>query len=241
MHKKPLVVVTGASSGIGQAAALHFSSKGYPLLLLARQLEKLEALALENCLCKQVDITDHTAVKAALAEAEALYGPVDCLVNNAGVMFLEYLEDQSPDEWGAMMNTNVNGILNSMQLVLASMIQRGSGSIINVGSVAGEKAFPTISAYCASKSAVHALTESVREEVAKHNVRVMLVAPGYVETPLSSHITNDKLKQHYQAWGDNIGQVLQPNEIAETIVYAYELPQHICMRKIVVAPTRQEP
>jgi NADP-dependent 3-hydroxy acid dehydrogenase YdfG len=239
MNNKPLVVITGASSGIGQATAIHFSSKGYPLLLLGRRIERLRALNLSHCLCKQVDVTDYSALQAAFLEAEAIYGNVDCVINNAGVMFLEYITEQAPEEWSQMMNTNTIGTLNTIQLVMDKMIKRHSGTIINVGSVAGEKTFPSIAAYCASKFAVHALTESIREEVAQHNVRVMLIAPGYVETELLDNIKNESIKQHYKTWGESIGQVLQPKEIAETIGYAYELPQHISLRKIIIAPTRQ--
>ena len=160
--KKELIVITGASSGIGKATAKLFSSKGYPLLLLARRLEILEEMNLPNSISKKVDILDVDQFKKAVKEAEEKFGPVNCLINNAGVMLLGEVSSQDPKEWMQMINTNILGMLNGIHIVLKDMCQRENGTIINVSSVAGRKTFPSHSVYCATKFAVHALTESMR-------------------------------------------------------------------------------
>ncbi len=238
---KPLVVITGASSGIGAATARLFSAKGYPLLLLARRVDKLDALALPNTLCRKVDITDISAITAAITEAETLYGPVDALINNAGVMLLGSMAEQDPAEWQTMLSVNVSGVLNGIHAVLRGMRARQHGTIVNISSVAGRKTFPDHSVYCSTKFAVHAMTEGLREEVALDNVRCITIAPGAVETELLSHTTSETIKQGYEAWKTEMGSVVQPEQVADAICYAYEQPQSLCIREIVLAATRQQP
>jgi NADP-dependent 3-hydroxy acid dehydrogenase YdfG len=139
---KPLIIVTGASSGIGEAVARLFSAQGHPLLLLARRVERLLALGLPATLCKGVDVTDREALLAAVKEAEAQYGPADAIVNNAGVMLLGDTATQAPEQWERMLDVNVKGLLNGIHAVLGGMIERNHGTVINVGSVAGRKTFP---------------------------------------------------------------------------------------------------
>lgn len=238
---KPLIIITGASSGIGEAAAKMLSKQGHPLLLMARRVEKLEALKLPETLCKKVDVTELDQVKAAISEAEQTYGPADCIINNAGVMLLGLLDEQKPDEWKKMLDVNVMGVMNGIHAVLPGMKQRQSGTIINISSVAGRKTFPNHAAYCGTKFAVHAITENLREEVAPYNVRLITIAPGAVETELLSHTTFDKIKTDYQDWKDSIGSVLASDDIANAIVYAYQQPQNVCVREVVIAATKQEP
>ncbi|ABZ75192.1 short-chain dehydrogenase/reductase SDR [Shewanella halifaxensis HAW-EB4] len=238
---KQLIVITGASSGIGAAMAKAFSAKGHPLLLLARRIEPMQALGLDNCLAVSVDVTDADAMKAAIASAEAKFGPVGCLINNAGVMLLGAADVQDPAEWSRMLNINVMGVLNGIHAVLADMKARKTGTIINVSSIAGRKTFPNHSAYCATKFAVHALTENIREEVAMDDVRMITIAPGAVETELLSHTTNDDIKAGYEDWKQHMGGVIAPETIAEAALFAFEQPQNVCVREIVLAATRQEP
>ncbi|WP_407333248.1 SDR family oxidoreductase [Enterovibrio sp. 27052020O] len=238
---KKLVVITGASSGIGEAIAKQFSAQGHPLLLLARRVERLEALNLPNTLCKQVDVTDKASFDDAVAAAQAMYGEADLLVNNAGVMLLGDVSTQDAAEWQTMFNVNVVGLLNGMQAVLAPMIARNSGTIINISSVAGRKTFPNHAAYCGTKFAVHAISENVREEVAAANVRVITIAPGAVETELLSHTTSDEIKAGYESWKEDMGGILAADDIANAVTYAYNQPQNVCVREIVLTATRQQP
>ncbi|WP_325895152.1 SDR family oxidoreductase [Grimontia sp. NTOU-MAR1] len=238
---KKLAVITGASSGIGEAIAKQLSTLGHPLLLVARRVERLEALNLPNTLCRKVDVTDKAAFEAAIKEAEAQYGELDLLVNNAGLMLLGDVATQNAVEWQTMFNVNVVGLLNGMQAVLEPMKARNGGTIVNISSVAGRKTFPNHAAYCGTKFAVNAISENVREEVADANVRVITIAPGAVETELLSHTTSDEIKAGYDSWKDEMGGVLAADDIASTVCYAYSFPQSVCVREIVITATRQQP
>ncbi|WP_158145963.1 SDR family oxidoreductase [Vibrio fluvialis] len=238
---KKLVVITGASSGIGEAIARRLSAEGHPLLLLARRVERLEALNLPNTLCARVDVTEQASFEAAIANAEAEFGPADALINNAGVMLLGQIDMQDASEWKRMFDVNVLGLLNGMQAVLAPMKARNTGTIINISSIAGKKTFPDHAAYCGTKFAVHAISENVREEVAASNVRVTTIAPGAVETELVSHITSDAIKSGYDAWKQEMGGVLDADDVARAVVFAYQQPQNVCIREIALAPTKQQP
>lgn len=238
---KKLAVITGASSGIGAAVAKQLSEQGHPLLLLARRVDRLEALALPNTICLAVDITDKQAVDSAIAQAEAKFGEADLLVNNAGVMKLGQIEDQQAAEWQAMYDVNVMGLLNGMQAVLSSMKARNHGTIVNVSSIAGRKTFGNHAAYCGTKFAVHAISENVREEVADSNVRVITIAPGAVETELLSHTSSAQIKADYQSWKETMGGALNADDVANAISFAYQQPQKVCIREIVLAATRQQP
>ncbi|HHG3225288.1 TPA: SDR family oxidoreductase [Vibrio parahaemolyticus] len=238
---KKLVVITGASSGIGEAIARRFSEEGHPLLLVARRVERLEALNLPNTLCEKVDVTDQASLRTAIEKAEAQFGPADVLVNNAGVMLLGQIDTQDAAEWKRMFDVNVLGLLNGMHSVLASMKARNSGTIINISSIAGKKTFPDHAAYCGTKFAVHAISENVREEVAASNVRVTTIAPGAVETELLSHTTSQDIKDGYDAWKVDMGGVLAADDVARAVMFAYQQPQNVCIREIALAPTKQQP
>jgi NADP-dependent 3-hydroxy acid dehydrogenase YdfG len=239
--KNPLVVITGASSGIGESIAREFSKRGHSLLLLARRVDKLEKMNLPNAMCRKVDVTDYNSFSDAVGEAVKIYGPVDCMINNAGVMLLGALDVQDPKEWANMLNVNVLGLMNGMQTVLSSMKKRHSGTVINLSSIAGKKTFPNHAAYCATKFAVHAVSENVREEVADDNVRVITIAPGAVETELLSHTTSDEIKAGYEDWKEEMGGILRPIDITNSILFAYEQPQNVCIREIAITATRQQP
>lgn len=238
---KSLVVITGASSGIGAAMAQHFAAAGHPLLLVARRVEKLQALKLPNALCRQVDMTDTVAFQAAVKEAEAAHGPVDCLINNAGLMLLGQIDTQDPMEWQRMYDINVLALLNAMQAVLADMKIRNAGTIINVSSIAGKKSFPNHAAYVGTKFAVSAISENVREEVADSNVRIMSICPGAVETELLSHTTSQEIIEGYEDWKESMGGILAADDIARTAAFMYAQPQGVNIRDVVITATRQQP
>jgi len=237
---KPLIVITGASSGIGLATAKLLSARGHALLLLARRIDRMTALNLPNALCRAVDVTDRHAFTAAVQDAEQQFGPVDALINNAGVMLLGAIEQQDAGEWDKMFDVNVKGLLNGVQAVTAGMIDRKRGTIINISSVAGRKTFPNHAVYVGTKFAVHGMSENLREELSPHNVRVIVIAPGAVETELLSHTTSETIKDGYQAWKAEMGgKVLSAEDVASAIDYAYSQPQSVCVREIVLAATRQ--
>lgn len=238
---KKLVVITGASSGIGKAIALRLSEQGHPLLLLARRVERLEEMKLPNTLCAKVDVTDINSFAQAIKKAEEQFGEAEVLVNNAGTMLLGQIDTQDAQEWKRMFDVNVLGLLNGMQTVLEPMKQRNTGTIVNISSIAGKKTFPNHAAYCGTKFAVHAISENVREEVAAHNVRVTTIAPGAVETELLSHTTSDEIKQGYDDWKEDMGGVLAADDVARAVEFAISQPQSVCIREIALAPTKQQP
>lgn len=243
MTTKPLIVITGASSGFGAEIAKLFNQAGFPMLLLGRRIDKIEALPLDfkNVMIKKVDVTDLNQFKEAVQAAEEIYGPTDLLVNNAGVMLLGNLETQEPKEWETMLTTNVLGVLNGMSIVLETMKQNNRGTIINMSSIAGFKAFTNHAAYVASKFGVHGATETVRQEVAAHNVRVSLVAPGAAETELLSHTTDQQALSDYNNWKQTMGGItLDPIHVAQTVKFIYDMPQDVTIREIDISATKQE-
>lgn len=236
---KGLVVITGASSGIGKACAIVLSDAGYSLLLLGRRLKLMEALELPNCLCREADITDLDVIRAAIDEAEKKFGPVYGLINNAGVMLLGEVDSQCVSEWEKMIEVNVKGLLNGIAAVVGGMKKRNVGTILNISSIAGKKSFPNHTVYCGTKFAVHGISEALREELASSNIRVTTLAPGAVETELLGHTSSETIKKQYGEWKESMGGVLSADHIAEAAVFVLELPQNVCVREIVIAATRQ--
>ncbi|MFD2307649.1 SDR family oxidoreductase [Enterococcus termitis] len=241
--KKPLVIITGASSGFGAEMAKQFNADNYPLLLLGRRVEKINALPLnfDQVLVKAVDVTNLEQFQAAVAEGEKAFGKADLLINNAGVMLLGNVWKQDASEWQTMMDTNVIGVLNGMKTVMQSMMDRHHGTIINISSIAGRKTFGNHAAYAASKFGVHALSETVREELSSHNVRVLVMAPGAAETELLTHVTDQDAADTYESWKASMGGVtLDPIYVAKTVKYMYELPQEVSIREVLIAATSQD-
>ncbi|MGB6129871.1 MAG: SDR family oxidoreductase [Psychrilyobacter sp.] len=238
---KKLVVITGASSGFGMELAKEFSKDGYPTLLLARRVEKMEGLNLPNAMCRKVDVTDKTLFENAVREAEAKYGKTDLIINNAGMMLLGDIATQDANEWQTMLNVNVMGVMNGMQIVMNDMKERQFGTIINLSSIAGLKPFGGHAAYCAAKYGVTGLTEVARQEMSSYNVRVLSICPGAVGTELLGHTTSEDIINGYEAWKESVGATnITANDVAKTIKYAYELPQSVSLREIVITDTKQD-
>ncbi|MBE9388332.1 SDR family oxidoreductase [Vagococcus salmoninarum] len=239
--KKKLVVITGASSGFGKEMAYLFSRKGHPLLLIGRRKELMEEFNLPNTLVEKVDVSHQESFVAAVKKAEELYGPVDLLINNAGQMLLGDLGKQEPLEWQRMIEANLLGTLNGVSAVLPQMKAAKTGTIINVSSIAGFKAFANHAAYCATKYGVHGLTETVRLEASADNVRVLLISPGAAETDLLTHTTDAEIKDGYNEWKETMGGLaMDPQEVAESVAFMYERPQNVSIRELVIASTRQD-
>jgi len=156
-------------------------------------------------------------------------------------MLLGDIETQDNSEWLKMFDINVVGLLNGMQTVLADMKKRNSGTIVNISSINGRKTFSSHAAYCETKFTVYAISENVREEVADSNVRIITIAPGSVETNLLSHTTSQEIKEGYEDWKESMGGVLEPDDIARSVLFAFNQPQNECIREIVIAATRQQP
>ena len=236
----PLTLITGASSGIGESAARAFSAAGYPLLLLARRLERMEALALPNTLCRAVDVQDRAAIAAAVAEAEERFGPVDCVINNAGVAHLANVLEQDPLEWDSMIAINATGVMNVLHAVMKGMSERRHGTIINMSSIAGRKVYPDHTVYCGTKYFVHAVSESIRGKLAPYDVRVIVISPGIVETEVLDHVTDPDTLRGYRENKVRIGGGISADHVAQSMLFAYQLPQNVLIQEICITPTRQE-
>ena len=238
---KKLIVITGAGSGFGKEMAKNFSEMGHPLLLIGRNKAALDKLGLANTMTRSVDVGNQSAFNDAILAAESVYGEVDLLINNAGQMLLGDVANQAAAEWERMINVNLIGTLNGIQAVLPAMTDRKSGTIINVSSIAGFKAFENHAAYCATKFGIHGLTETVRLEASKNNVRILLISPGAAETPLLGHTTRDDIKDGYHAWKQTMGGVsMDPKAVANAVAFMYAMPQEVSIRELVIASTLQD-
>ena len=237
---KKLVVITGASSGIGEATAKTFSNAGYPTLLLARRLEKMESFNLTNSICKKVDVRNRDALVSAIKEAENQYGPTDMIFNNAGVARLADIASQKPEEWDEMIAVNTNGVMNGIYAVMNDMKSRKSGTIVNMSSIAGRKVYEDHTVYCGTKYFVHAISESIRGYLSPYNVRVIVMSPGNIEAEVLNGITDHNTLEAYKKNIERIGGRISPEYVAKMILFAYEMPQNVLMQEICVTPTRQD-
>ena len=225
---QPLVIITGASSGIGAGVAKAFSQAGYPLGLLARNLEAMESLQLPNTICIETDVTDSEQIKKAIEKAEQRFGPTDCLINNAGFAKGGDFTEISHTDHETTVAVNINGVINGIETVLPGMRERKSGTIINVSSIADRNARPNIAVYAASKAAVKSLSESLRVANAKFGIRICNIAPAKIKTPMLMH----------SALG--MDQVISVEDLAAAVLWMYQQPKMVCVRDLVIAPTYYE-
>ncbi|HEY6156860.1 MAG TPA: SDR family NAD(P)-dependent oxidoreductase [Gemmatimonadales bacterium] len=243
--KGKLILVTGASSGIGEACARRFAAEGAQLALWARRRARLEALAraLEQQhrvapQLAEVDVRDRTAVSQA-AEALVAAGHVpDVLINNAGLASgLSKIHEGDPEDWDRMIDTNLKGLLNVTRALLPHMVARRRGHVVNIGSTAGHQTYPMGNVYNATKFGVRALTEGMNLDVAGTPIRVSAVDPGFVETEFSEvrfHGDRERAKAVYQGF-----QPLTADDVADTIAYIVNLPEHVNILDLILVPTAQ--
>ncbi|CBV67234.1 Oxidoreductase, short chain dehydrogenase/reductase family [Mycoplasma leachii 99/014/6] len=236
---KPLVVITGASSGIGLACAKYFSNQGHPLLIVARRKEILDDLNLKNTITARVDVTNFDELNSAIKQAEKIYGSVDLMINNAGIMILEKYKDQSIEDKYKMIDVNVKGVINGMDTVLPSMLKQNHGTIVNISSVASRYTYTDHSVYCGSKYAVNAITEQLRKELSNTNIRFTLIEPAIVNTNLLDSTKNQQIHNDYQKSIDEINGGLKPEQIAQTIYYIYSLPQDVMIPELMISHTNE--
>ena len=230
-----IVLVTGASSGIGEAAVRELAATGVKLFIGARRSDRLKALAQElgeNVAWQQLDVTDADNFEVFVAAAEARFGRVDALVNNAGVMPLSPLAALKRDEWKRMFDVNVHGVLNGIAAVLPRFRAQRSGHVINVASIAAHMVLPTAAVYCATKFAVWAITDGLRQE--HDDIRATIISPGVVATELGHDITDPDVATALQDWRT---KSLTPDAIARAIRFALEQPDGVDVNEIVVRPT----
>jgi NADP-dependent 3-hydroxy acid dehydrogenase YdfG len=238
-------VVTGASSGIGEATALRLARAGAKVALVARREDRLKDLAERiageggEALPIKSDITQEDQARSAIEQAHSELGRLDVLVNNAGVMLLGPIQGADTAEWRRMVDVNVMGLLYCSYYALPIMRDQGGGHIVNVSSVAGRVARLGTGVYNATKWAVGAFSESLRQEGVHVNVRVTIIEPGMVETELADHTTSEMARQAIDQMRAEMKAPLGAEDIAESIYYAVSQPAHVSVNEILVRPTEQ--
>ncbi len=240
MAKKPLVMITGASAGIGQEAARVFSAAGYPLLLIARRSALIDEMGLPDTLAVEADVRDHCALAAAIEQGERRFGAVDCLINNAGISRLARLDEQDPEQWRDLIDINCIGVLNGMHAVAPGMKARRRGTIINLSSIAGRKVYPHHDVYGGTKHFVHAVTEGMRQTMSAYDVRVMVISPGVTKSEIDKTITHRNAYDFWNAGREAMDGGIDANDVARTMLFAYELPQNVILQEMTITHTRQE-
>jgi NADP-dependent 3-hydroxy acid dehydrogenase YdfG len=233
-----VIAITGASSGIGEGAARLLAERGAHVVVGARRTERLEKLvagitaAGGSARFRAVDVTSRADTRAFVDFARDAFGPVDVIVNNAGVMPLSPLAALKVDEWNRMIDVNIRGVLHGIAAVLPEMRARGSGQIINVASTAAHAVVPTAAVYCATKYAVRAISEGLRQENA--DIRVTVISPGVVESELADTISDAATAK---AIAEYRRVAITPDAIARAIAYAIEQPADVDVSEIIVRPT----
>lgn len=243
--EKKIVFITGASSGIGEGCARKFAMNGYRLILNGRNMAKLECVKKElqkkydsDVFLLPFDVRDRQSARAALDSLPAEWKEIDILINNAGLVIgVDKEHEGDLDEWDIVIDTNVKALLAITRMVVPGMVERGRGHVINMGSIAGDYAYPGGSVYCASKAAVKALSDGLRIDLVDTPVRVTNVKPGLVETNFSVvRFRGDKES------ADNVYKGIRPltgDDIAEVVFFAATVPHHIQIAEVLVMPTHQ--
>ena len=245
MIKDKVILITGASSGIGFSTALTLSRAGATIVAGARRLDRLERLKKVvgeqngKILINRLDVTDKVGCAQFIKSAINEYGRVDVLINNAGLMPLSFIKNLKIDEWDRMVDVNIKGVLYATASVIPYMLANKSGHIVNVSSIAGRIVFPAGSIYCATKHAVTAFSEGLRQELSQRsNIRVTCIEPGVVDTELNNTITDSSLKGFIETVKKM--QPLQAQDIANAILYAIDSPNHVNVNEIMIRPVQQE-
>ena len=242
--KRKTALITGATSGIGEACARRFANGGYNLIITGRTADRLKTLKAEfealgvDVLALAFDVCDREATRQAVASIPESFKPIDVLINNAGLALgLDKEYEAKQEEWDAMIDTNVKGLLTMTRLVVPGMVKRNEGNVINIGSVAGDAAYAGGNVYCATKAAVKALSDGLRIDVANTAVRVTNLKPGLVETNFSNvrfHGDNER--------ADNVYKGIKPltgADIADVAFYAASAPKHVQIAEVLILATHQ--
>ena len=240
-RRSKTILITGASSGIGEDTARHLATLGHPVVLGARRTQHIAAIAKQiekaggTALSHELDVTDLKSFKAFVAAAQSRFGSIDVLVNNAGVMPLSFMAELRIDDWNRMIDVNLRGVLNGIAAVLPIMSEQKSGHIINVASVSAHRVDPTAAVYCATKYAVRALSEGLRQE--SKDLRVTVISPGLTRTELFEGIGSPEVRAATQNMLEQAS--IPASAIAQAIGFAISQPENVDVNELIVRPTAQ--
>ena len=245
MIKDKVIVITGASSGIGYSTAKALAKKGAKIVAGARRKDRLETLQKEitdaggEIIICETDVTKRSDCDNLVKQAIDRFHQVDVLLNNAGLMPLSFVKSLKIDEWDRMIDVNIKGVMYCTAAVIPTMVEKKSGHIVNISSVAGRVVFPAGSVYCATKHAVTAFSEGLRQELSmRKNIRITSIEPGVVQTELTNTITEKSLEAFVEKHKEMEG--LQAEDISNAIIFAIDAPNHVNVNEILVRPTAQE-
>jgi NADP-dependent 3-hydroxy acid dehydrogenase YdfG len=239
-----VIVITGASSGLGEAAARLLAAHGATVVLAARRAERIDALARElnssggRALAVTTDVAAFDQVKRLADTVIETYGRIDVLINNAGLMPLSPLDRRKVDDWDRMIDVNIKGVLYGIAAVLPTMQQQKSGHIINVSSVAGHKVRPGSTVYSATKTAVRVISEGLRQEVKPYSIRTTVISPGAVDTELSASVTETDVAENVKKFYAEVA--IPADSFARAVAFAIGQPEDIDINEILYRPTRQD-
>jgi len=246
-----IALITGASSGIGEAAALALAGRGSRVILAARRAERLADLekrivkAGGRAIAQPCDVGRRSDVQAAVNRAVDTFGRIDILINNAGIMPLAPMALCRMGEWDEAIDVNIKGLLYGIGCALPIMLRQKTGHIVNVSSVAGRKVFPGGVVYCATKHAVHAISEGLRYELAERSaedgntIRVTTIAPGVVDTELPDSIREEQTRAGFKGYVQSLRHPLTSQDIASAILFALESPAHVGINEVLIRPAAQ--
>ena len=249
MLENKVAIVTGASSGIGHATSLALSKAGVRVAVGARRTDRLQELEKKiindkkdergEIFIQKLDVTSKSNCDSFVDAVVKRWGRIDILINNAGLMPLSYFKNRKVEEWERMIDVNIKGVLYCTSAVISYMLDKKSGHIVNISSVAGRIVFPGASVYCATKHAITAFSEGLRKELSpEYKIRVTCIEPGAVSTELLETITDDSMAGLIQATKNM--EILQSEDIANAVLYAIQAPNHVNVNEILIRPTAQE-
>jgi NADP-dependent 3-hydroxy acid dehydrogenase YdfG len=242
--KDKIVVVTGASSGLGEATARLLSARSATVVLGARRADRLQALVKEikasggKALSVATDVTQREQVEALVDAAVQTYGRIDVMINNAGLMPQAALERLKVDEWDRMIDVNIRGVLYGIAAALPHMQRQKAGHFVNVSSVAGHRVGPGFAVYAATKYAVRALSEGLRQEVKPYNIRTTVISPGAVATELPNSVTDPDASERIRSFYEQVA--VPADSFARVVAFAMSQPEDVDINEILYRPTKQE-
>ncbi len=242
--KDKVAVITGASSGIGEATAEALAAEGAAVVVAARREDRLEDLVERiegngsRALAVSCDVTDEDQAHDLIRKAKEEFGRVDIVVNNAGVMQLSKVEKSLSDEWRQMFDINVLGLLYVTDAAIQVMKEQGSGHLVNISSLASRGTRPALGVYSGTKTAVNAISEALRQELQGNNIRVTIIEPGAVATELPDHITDEEAREGISSLLAELDP-LQPEDIAAAIAYCVTQPERVSINEMLIRPTQQ--